>query len=262
MPRYFLELCYNGAQYSGLQWQNNALSIQEEVEKVLVTRFRKPMAEAGMVEFKLTGSSRTDAGVHALQNYFHFDAPFDITPNHVYNLNAMLPADIAITSIKAVMPGGHCRFDAISREYQYCVYKEKNPFLAGRGYFYPYKTDLALLNEVAGLIVGKMDFSSFSKRNTEVKTFICTILHSSWVVEDGCLLYRVTGNRFLRGMVRGLVGTMLKVCKQPGASETFNNILHSKDCTNVDFSVPGNGLFLMKVNYPEGYFDIPPVQQS
>jgi len=257
MPRYFLEVCYKGTGYSGFQFQENANTIQREIEKALVTRFRKALVEASMDKFKLTGSSRTDAGVHALQNYFHFDAPFVITAQHVYNLNAMLPPDIAILGMHEVMPHGHCRFDATSREYKYCIYKEKNPFLESRGYYYPYKTDVALLNEVAALVVGKQDFSSFSKRNTEVKTFICTIHSSAWVVKGDRILYNVTGNRFLRGMVRGLVGTMLNICKLPNPVESFKSILSAKDCTKVDFSVPGHGLFLMKVNYPEGYFEQP-----
>jgi tRNA pseudouridine38-40 synthase len=257
MPRYFLEVCYKGTGYSGFQMQHNANTIQQEIEKALVTRFRKPLLEAGMDKFKLTGSSRTDAGVHALQNYFHFDAPFVITAQHVYNLNAMLPPDIAVLGIHEMPADAHCRFDATSREYKYRIYKEKNPFLEGRGYYYPYKTDVGLLNEVAALVIGRQDFSSFSKRNTEVKTFICTIQTSEWVVKEDCILYNVTGNRFLRGMVRGLVGTMLNVCKLPSAAEAFKSILSAKDCTKVDFSVPGHGLFLMKVNYPEGYFAYP-----
>lgn len=257
MPRYFLEVCYQGTGYSGFQFQENANTIQREIENALVTRLRKWLVEAQMDKFKLTGSSRTDAGVHALQNYFHFDSPFVITTQHVYNLNAMLPPDIAILGLHEVMPYGHCRFDATSREYKYCIYKGKNPFLNERGYYYPYKTDVGLLNEVAALVVGKQDFSSFSKRKTEVKTFICTIQRSEWVVEDDCILYNVTGNRFLRGMVRGLVGTMLNVCKLPNPVEGFKSILSAKDCTKVDFSVPGHGLFLMKVNYPDGYFEQP-----
>ena len=257
MPRYFIEVCYNGSLYSGFQWQENAPTIQREVEAVLVTRFRKAMAEAGMVEFKLTGSSRTDSGVHALQNYFHFDAPFDITQQHVYSLNAMLPPGIAVAGIYALNQGAHCRFDAISREYKYVVYKHKNPFLAGRGYYYPYPTDVAQLNALAGLLVGRFDFTSFSKRNTEVKTFICTIQQSYWLEEPGCLAFYVKGNRFLRGMVRGLVGTMLTVSKQPNALRNFKRIIEAKDCTKVNFAVPGEGLFLLSVNYPEGYFNLP-----
>jgi len=254
MPRYFIEVCYNGAPYSGFQLQENANTIQREIETVLVTRFRKALVEAGMARFKLTGSSRTDAGVHALQNYFHFDAPFVITAQHVYSLNAMLPPAIAITGIYPLADGAHCRFDAVSREYKYIVYQHKNPFLAGRGYYYPYPTDVARLNELAELVLGQQDFTSFSKRNTEVKTFICTIKHSAWVVQDGYLAYHVTGNRFLRGMVRGLVGTMLKVSKLPNAKEAFTSIIAAQDCTMVDFAVPGDGLFLMKVNFPEGFF--------
>ena len=249
MPRYFLEVSYKGTNYSGFQVQENAVSIQAAVEKALNTLFR-----TGKGEIKLTGSSRTDAGVHALQNFFHFDIPFDILQKQLYNINALLPADIAVTNIYPVKPDAHCRFDAIGREYKYYIYQKKDPFLVDRAYYYPFRPDLARLNEVACLITGSADFSAFSKRNTQVKTFVCNIRHSAWQKENGCFVYSITGNRFLRGMVRGLVGTMLKVTKTGGHMETFKQILDSKDCTKADFSVPPHGLFLVKVDYGEGYF--------
>ncbi len=249
MPRYFLEVCYKGTRYSGFQVQENAGSIQAEVEKALNTCFRQDGDG-----IKLTGSSRTDTGVHALQNFFHFDVPFTILQKQGYNLNALLPADIAITNIHHVKDDAHCRFDALSRQYKYYIYQKKSPFLTDRAYFYPFKPDMHKLNELAALIVGEKDFSAFSKRNTQVKTFTCYITNSVWTEENGYLVYNVTGNRFLRGMVRGLVGTMLKVAKSAGHIESFNDIIESRDCTKADFSVPGHGLFLVKVNYREGYF--------
>lgn len=253
MPRYFLEVCYNGARYSGFQVQDNANSIQAEVEKALNIFFKKHETPV-----QLTGSSRTDAGVHALQNYFHFDAGFEITPRNLYNLNALLPADIALTNIYPVTDDAHSRFDAVSREYKYYIYQEKSPFLNDRAYYYPYKPCIHKLNEVAALILGMHDFTSFSKRNTQVHTFICNIEQSQWVQEGGSLVYNVKGNRFLRGMVRGLVGTMLKVTRKDNYLENFNAILASKDCSNANFAVPAHGLFLVRVNYPEGYLDKAP----
>jgi tRNA pseudouridine38-40 synthase len=255
MPRYFIEVCYKGANYSGFQQQDNAPSIQQEVEKALATLFRKALVQAGEEGLKLTGSSRTDAGVHALQNYFHVDSPFVITPKHAYNLNALLPGDIAINNIHPVAEAAHCRFDALSRRYKYYIYQHKNPFLASRAYYYPYTLNVEGLNQVAALILGQHNFSAFSKRNTQVKTFICTIYQAQWAIEDDCLVFTVCGNRFLRGMVRGLVGTMLRVSKQPQAVENFSKILASGNCTLADFSVPGHGLFLVNVNYPRGYFN-------
>jgi len=247
MPRYFLEVCYKGTVYSGYQVQENANSIQAEVEKALNTFFRQPV--------QLTGSSRTDAGVHAMQNYFHFDVPFNIHNKQLYNINALLPADIAVNGIYPVKAGAHSRFDALSREYKYYIYQHKSPFLADRAYYYPYKPSLQKLNEVAALITGLHDFSAFSKRNTQVNTFNCAITKSIWVEEGENLVYNVTGNRFLRGMVRGLVGSMLKVTRKDDHIQAFANILASKNCSNADFSVPAHGLFLVKVYYPEGYFE-------
>lgn len=246
MPRYFLQVCYKGTAYSGYQVQENANSIQAEVEKALNTFYRQPVA--------LTGSSRTDAGVHALQNYFHFDVPFIIAEKQLYNINALLPADIAVTGIFAVKPEAHCRFDAVSREYKYYIYQSKSPFWADRAYYYPFRPSLQKLSEVAALVLGPHDFSAFSKRNTQVFTFNCDINTSVWTEEGECLVYNVKGNRFLRGMVRGLVGTMLKVTRKEGHVQKFANILASKDCSSADFSVPAHGLFLVKVNYPDGQF--------
>lgn len=250
MPRYFLEVSYNGARYSGFQVQDNAPSVQAAVEKALNTFFRM-----GENPFQLTGSSRTDAGVHALQNFFHFDVPFTIQPRQAYNINALLPGDIALNGIYLVKDDAHCRFDATGREYKYYIYGHKNPFLADRAYFYPYRPDVDKLNEVAALVLGKHDFTSFSKRNTQVHTFFCTIQKSQWVQEGDCLVYNVAGNRFLRGMVRGLVSTMLKVSRKDDYINAFNTILAGKDCNKADFAVPGHALFLVKVGYPEGYFE-------
>lgn len=250
MPRYFLEVNYNGARYSGFQVQDNAPSVQAAVEKALNTFFRM-----GENPVQLTCSSRTDAGVHALQNFFHFDVPFTIQPRQAYNINALLPGDIALNGIYLVKGDAHCRFDATGREYKYYIYGHKNPFLADRAYFYPYRPDVDKLKEVAALVLGKHDFTSFSKRNTQVHTFFCTIQKSEWVQEGDCLVYNVAGNRFLRGMVRGLVSTMLKVSRKDDYVNAFNTILAGKDCSKADFAVPGHGLFLVKVGYPEGYFE-------
>ena len=241
MPRYFIEVSYKGTNYSGFQVQQNANSIQAEVEKALKVYYKD--------EFKLTGSSRTDAGVHAAQNFFHFDSEQAIE-DQSYHLNAILPKDIVIKQIFQVQPGSHCRFDAISREYTYCIYQQKDPFKEDRAYFFPYKLDLAQLNKAAAELLDVHDFTTFSKRNTQVKTAVCNIMHSEWKQENGVLTYRVVSNRFLRGMVRGMVGTMLQVGRNKITVEQFINIIRSKDCSKADFSVPPQGLFLQKVNFP------------
>lgn len=248
MKRYFLELSYKGTGYAGFQRQENAITIQMEVENALHTILRNPIA--------LTGSSRTDAGVHAMQNYFHFDTDLALTERLVYNLNALLPAAIAVHRIVAVDQAAHSRFDAVSREYRYHVVSHKRPFLADRAYFFPYKLDLDVLQRGAELLKEYTDFTSFSKRNTQVKTFQCRLEVSQWVLgSDGVLQYYVRGNRFLRGMVRGLTGTMLKLGRGKIGLDEFVSIIEARDCTRADFAVPPQGLFLEKVNYPEGYFE-------
>ncbi|MFY7839715.1 MAG: tRNA pseudouridine(38-40) synthase TruA, partial [Lacibacter sp.] len=205
MPRYFLELSYKGEKYSGFQVQQNAVTIQSEVEKAFAVFFRKTV--------ELTGSSRTDTGVHALQNYFHFDWQDEFPQQAIYNLNAILPADIVIKSVKEVASDAHCRFHATAREYKYFIYDAKNPFIDDRAWYFPYKLNIDHLNSCAQKILANKDFSAFSKRNTQVKTFQCSIIESEWLYEDGCLVYHVKANRFLRGMVRGLVGTMVRVSR-------------------------------------------------
>jgi len=241
MPRYFIEVSYKGTNYSGFQVQLNANSVQAEMEKALGIFYKQPMV--------LTGSSRTDAGVHARQNFFHFDSELQIKDD-AYNLNAILPGDIVVKRITPVEDTAHCRFDAVSREYHYYIYDQKNPFLADRAYYVPYAIDRDLMQQAAKEIMRHTDFTSFSKRNTQVKTFRCAISNSEWVQESGCLVYKVTANRFLRGMVKGLVGTMLLVGKRKISPEAFKAIIEAKDCTKADFSVHPEGLFLQKVTFP------------
>ncbi|MEO6356736.1 MAG: tRNA pseudouridine(38-40) synthase TruA [Ferruginibacter sp.] len=245
MARYFIEVAYKGTHYSGFQIQQNANSVQAEIEKAMKIFFRE--------EIILTCSSRTDAGVHALSNYFHFDSeglPEQIKLNEIiYNLNSILPEDIVVKRIFEVSPTAHSRFDAVSREYQYSVYQTKDPFVADRAYYYPYKLDIGKLQEAAGVIKSYTDFTSFSKRNTQVKTFNCNIIKSEWIITNNLAIYNVEANRFLRGMVRGLVGTMLKAGVGKISIDEFCSIIESKDCTKADFSVPPQGLFLLAVRY-------------
>lgn len=248
MPRYFIEVFYKGANYSGFQIQKNSNSIQAEVEKALQIIFKN--------KFNLTCSSRTDAGVHALSNFFHFDAETGIIPllpdalkTSVYSLNAIIPADIVVKRIFEVGKNVHCRFDAISREYNYFIYQHKNPFLTDRAYYYPYKMDVDLLQQAARVLLKNEDFTSFSKKHTQVKSFICRIQKSEWFIDHESIVYKVEGNRFLRGMVRGLVGTMLKVGTGKISLDDFKQIIENKDNAKADFSVPAQGLFLVRVNF-------------
>jgi len=243
MSRYFLEVAYKGKGYSGFQIQNNAVTIHSEVEKAILIYCKHTI--------ELTGSSRTDAGVHATQNFFHFDADRTFSSKDIYHLNAILPSSIVIKNIMPVKDDAHCRFDAIAREYHYHIYQSKNPFLEDYAWYYPYKLNETLLNETAAILLKHNDFTSFSKRNTQVNNFQCSIHISEWIKEDNGLMYHVKGNRFLRGMVRGLVATMLKTASGKITVEQFEEIILQKDCTKADFTSPSHGLFLHKVHYPE-----------
>lgn len=242
--RYFIELMYKGTAYSGFQVQENAQTVQSEVEKAFFVLQKEQVT--------MTGSSRTDSNVHALQNFFHFDAETPIHTQFLYKINAILPRDIVIKNIYAVAPDAHCRFDALSRTYQYHIYRNKNPFLEDRSYFFPFSIDIEQMQVAAAVLKEYHDFTSFSKRNTQVKTFLCNILESEW--REGYnnqFIFHVKANRFLRGMVRGLTGTMLQVGRGKLSIEEFRQIMEAKDCTQADFAVPGHGLFLANVEYPE-----------
>lgn len=240
MARYFLEVSYKGTRYSGFQSQHNANTIQAEVEKAFAILHRQ--------QVEMTGSSRTDAGVHALQNYFHFDVE-GIHEQFVYKMNAILPQDIVVRSVRPVADEAHCRFDAVQREYRYYIYQKKDPFLEDRAFYFPYKLNLQAMLEAAEVIKGYTDFTSFSKRNTQVKTYNCTLQQSEWRVGGEGLVYAVSGNRFLRGMVRGLTATMLKVGREKMTISELRNIIEARDCTKASFAVPPQGLFLMAVRF-------------
>ena len=242
MQRYFLELSYKGTAYSGFQIQDTGITIQSEVTDALSTILR--------TEFQLTGSSRTDAGVHAAQNFFHFDTDLEITDKQVYNLNAVLPGDIAVKQVRRVGPEAHCRFDALSRSYRYQIYRTKNPFLTDTAWLYPFSIDRTLLDQAAAILMEYTDFTSFSKRNTQVKTFNCSLEMSQWIDQGGLLVYEVRSNRFLRGMIRGLVATMLRVARGSISINDFRKIIEAKDCSKADFSAPAHGLCLTNVAFP------------
>ncbi len=245
MPRFFIEVAYKGTNYGGFQRQDNAVTIQSEVEKALKVYFRQ--------DFTLTGSSRTDAGVHARQNFFHFDT--ELVPLQedyskiVYHLNAILPPDIVARGLLPVSPEAHCRFDAVSRTYYYTIYRSKDPFLADTAYYYPFKLNTEILHATAGELFNHTDFQTFSKKNTQVFTYRCSIISSEWHVHDDRLIYSVTANRFLRGMVKGLVGTMLRAATREHTIEAFRHIINSRNAATANFAVPSHGLCLQKVNF-------------
>lgn len=241
MPRYFLKLSYKGSTYNGFQIQQNAITIQSEVEHALEIFYKEKNS--------LTGSSRTDAGVHALENFFHFDTELKIEQKHIYNLNAILNEDIVLLDLYQVKDEAHCRFDANYREYKYFIYQTKNPFLKDKAFFYPYTLNMALMQEAASLLMQYQDFSSFSKKHTQVNNFNCSITKSIWINENDCWVYNVQSNRFLRGMVRALVATMLKVGREQMSIVEFKQMIEQKNNAAAFFDAPAHGLFLIKVAY-------------
>jgi tRNA pseudouridine38-40 synthase len=243
MKRYFLELCYDGATFGGFQIQNNVDTIQGAVQAAMKTLYRE--------DIELTGASRTDAGVHALQNFFHFDTDIAITQKQVYNLNAILPNTIVIKAIYEVPPTAHCRFDATTRSYIYKLHTQKDPFLEGRSWYYPFPIDFNLLNQATQTLLNFTHYESFSKKNTSVNTFECSVSKALWQVEGTNLYFHIDSNRFLRGMIRGLVGTLLQVGRGQITVEEWMDIVASNNEQRVDFSTPAYGLYLSAIQYPD-----------
>jgi tRNA pseudouridine38-40 synthase len=242
MARYFIELCYDGTGFGGFQIQANQDTIQGTLEYTLNTFYRTTIA--------LTGASRTDAGVHALQNYFHFDTDLNIEGKHIYNLNAMLPTSIAIKALYSVPDTAHARFDATKRSYIYKIHRYKNPFLVNQSWYYPFSLDLNILNQATQTLLTYTSFETFSKKNTQVNNFNCTITKALWREEGDALYFEIDANRFLRGMIRGLVGTLLQVGRGQITLEQWHEIVLSNDEQRADFSTPAYGLYLSSIEYP------------
>ncbi len=243
MARYFIEVSYDGALFGGFQIQQNKATVQGALENAMEVLFRTPIA--------LTGASRTDAGVHAYQNYLHFDTELPILKKHIYNLNAILPNSVVVNGIYQVPEEAHSRFDALKRAYIYRIHTQKNPFSEGRSWFYPFPVDLDLMQKAADSLLIYTDFESFSKKNTTVNTFQCAITKAQWTRVGADIQFNIHSNRFLRGMIRGLVGTMMQVGRGQISLETWHEIVASKDEQRVDFSTPAHGLYLSEIEYPD-----------
>jgi tRNA pseudouridine38-40 synthase len=244
--RYFIELSYKGTNYHGWQIQENADSVQAQLNKALATILRQPI--------ETLGSGRTDTGVHATQQFAHFDIenPVADATKLVYRLNAILPFDIAVKQIFLVSDETHARFDAISRSYEYHITTQKSPFLKDLSYFFPNSVDIKLMNEAATKLLGEKDFASFSKVHTDVNNFFCTISRAEWEQKADMLIFHITANRFLRGMVRAIVGTLLEVGLKKITVSDFENIITLKNRNTAGRNAPPEGLFLTEVKYPVG----------
>ena len=240
--RYFIELSYKGTNYHGWQIQPDASSVQEEITKALATILQEKIL--------LVGAGRTDAGVHASQMFAHVDTIKKLSNNYVHKLNAILPNDIVIKSIKEVSDETHARFDAVSRTYEYRILLGRDPFLLETTWQLHQKNlQIEKMNEAANLLFKYEDFESFSKVKTDVNTFNCTIMKAVWTLEDKHLIFHIKANRFLRNMVRAIVGTLLEVGLGKKTVEDFRKIIESKKRSEAGLSVPAKGLFLTEVCY-------------
>lgn len=247
MPRYFFEIAYNGTHYAGWQSQPNATGVQEVVEHALSKLLRH--------KIEIVGSGRTDAGVHCEQQFFHVDLEKELeVSSFLGRLNAFLPKDIAIHAIRKVKADAHARYGATERSYEYRVTLKKNPFLEGQALYYFKSLDIQTMNKAAALLVGRQDFESFSKVKTDVNNFICDLKRAEWKQTGDLLIFHITANRFLRGMVRAIVGTLLDVGAGKITSKDFKAILDGKDRKKAGMNVDAHGLFLTKVKYPSSVF--------
>lgn len=243
--RYFIEFSYKGTNYSGWQKQNNAISVQQKLDEALTLILRETI--------ETVGSSRTDTGVHAEQQYAHFDIerPVKDCALLTYRLNSLLPFDIAVHRVFHVEDTAHSRFDASYRRYEYRIVRQKNPFLFGESHIFHKPLDIPLMNAAALLLLEYKNFESFSKIHTQVNNFLCEITEAEWFEKDGILIFSVKSNRFLRGMVRALVGTLLEVGTGKKTIADFEKIIQAQDRSKAGAQAPAEGLFLVEVGYPE-----------
>lgn len=249
MRRYFIYLAYDGTNYHGWQIQPNGASVQEMLNKALTTFLRDENIE-------VVGAGRTDAGVHARLMVAHFDVDRELDCESVTDkLNRILPPDISVYCVKPVKSEAHARFDATYRTYKYYITTKKNPF--GRQYSWRVfqKLDFNMMNEAAQTLFDYIDFTSFSKLHTDVKTNNCKIMHAQWTQcgEDEWV-FTIQADRFLRNMVRAVVGTLVEVGKGKLSVEGFRKVIEEKNRCSAGTSVPGNALFLVDVGYPDDLF--------
>jgi tRNA pseudouridine38-40 synthase len=244
--RYFLDITYKGTRYHGWQIQQNAHSVQQELGNAFQKIFQKSI--------ETVASGRTDTGVHAEQQIVHLDLEVELTDNLIYKLNSVLPKDIAIKDFSPVQDNAHARFDAYSRAYEYRISKVKNPFLIDNAYFFDRILDLEKMNQAATFLLNHQDFESFSKVHTDVKNFLCDITLARWKEKNNMILFEIEANRFLRGMVRAIVGSLIQVGLGKNSVEDFDKIIRSRDRKNAGAAAPPEGLFLTRIKYPDSIY--------
>ena len=245
--RYLFSISYLGTLYHGWQMQANAKGVQQVVEEAMSKILR--------AKIDIVGSGRTDTGVHCKRQYFHADLAEPLNEKaFMINLNALLPRDIAIHSIQAIHPEASARYHATQRTYQYIITQKKDPLLLGLAWHCFKPLDVATMNKAAALLLGLHDFECFSKVKTDVNHFICTIKTAKWTAKGDLLIFDISANRFLRGMVRAIVGTLIEVGTGKISIKDFEAILKNKDRKQAGMNVPADGLYLMEVKYPRRIF--------
>ena len=260
--RFFITFTYNGTNYCGWQRQPNGVAVQEELEKALTTILRTPI--------EVVGAGRTDAGVHALNMVAHFDVADDIIAKMnksvdcrpltvdynrlINNLNSLLPYDIAVKKIERVTDEAHARFDALSRKYEYHIITHKSPFLKEQTCRLHFPLNIELMNEAAKVLFEYEDFTSFSKLHTDVKTNNCTIMEAYWTERGEELVFTIKANRFLRNMVRAIVGTLMEVGRERMTIDGFRQVIEAKNRCSAGHSVPACGLYFIEAEYPENIY--------
>ncbi len=245
--RYFIKIAYEGTLYNGWQIQPGVPTVQQKLQESI-----KMFAD---LEGDITGCGRTDTGVHSSEFYAHFDVstPIDNETNFLYKLNRVLPSDIVVNNIYKTGATAHARFDATSRTYKYYILRQKDPFVKN-AWLFNYPLDIEIMQLGCAELMKFTDFSSFSKSNTQVFTNNCHIIRAVWTEDNNCLIFTIEANRFLRNMVRAVVGTMIDLGKKKLDLEQFVKIIESKNRSKAGLSVPARGLFLTQVTYPNNYF--------
>jgi tRNA pseudouridine38-40 synthase len=239
--RYLLELAYNGSNYQGWQIQPNGNTVQEVLNNAISVITRK--------QIETVGCGRTDTGVHARQYFAHFDIDIELPPMFLKSLNGILPHDIAVHDVKLVSNDFNARFNAISRTYEYLIIFEKDPFLDHLAVRWYQDLNVDAMNQACLDLIGEKDFACFSKVNTDVKHYNCNLMAARWYYRDNILVFEVTANRFLRNMVRAMVGTLIQLGEGKFSYERFREILESKDRKKAGTSVPAHGLYLSSIEY-------------
>ncbi|GEM67024.1 tRNA pseudouridine synthase A [Sphingobacterium mizutaii NBRC 14946 = DSM 11724] len=245
IPKYFLEIAYNGTAYHGWQIQDNAVSVQEKLNQALSILLRE--------EVETIGAGRTDSGVHAKQLFVHFSSKAKVLENKdrfVHSLNALMPFDISAKRLIEVDAKAHARFDATQRSYEYHVHFQKDPFLHEFSWQLRDKPDVEKMNIAALDLLGRQDFSCFSKSNTQVFTNYCDIKRAEWLWDGDRLVFHISADRFLRNMVRAIVGTLMEIGLGKKPIEHIKEVIQSMDRSKAGTSVPACGLYLTEVNYP------------